>query len=78
MEGAVEFAEDVFQMPVRLGYPMHVSGLNEYVQDPAYASVVGLLLYGKDVRAQQKAAGQSRDTVSGLMKKISSWFKGEF
>ncbi|WP_372625472.1 cell division protein FtsA [Arsukibacterium sp.] len=78
MEGAVEFAEDVFQMPVRVGQPMHVSGLKEYVQDPAYASVVGLLLYGKDVRAQQKSAAQSRDPVSSLLKKISSWFKGEF
>ncbi|MDX1677676.1 cell division protein FtsA [Arsukibacterium sp.] len=78
MEGAVEFAEDVFQMPVRVGQPMHVSGLKEYVQDPAYASVVGLLLYGKDVRAQQKSAALSRDPVSSLLKKISSWFKGEF
>ena len=78
MEGAVEFAEDVFQMPVRVGQPMHVSGLKEYVQDPAYASVVGLLLYGKDVRAQQKNAALSRDPVSSLLKKISSWFKGEF
>ncbi|HAW93312.1 MULTISPECIES: cell division protein FtsA [unclassified Arsukibacterium] len=78
MEGAVEFAEDVFQMPVRVGQPMHVSGLKEYVQDPAYASVVGLLLYGKDVRAQQKNAAQNRDPVSSLLKKISSWFKGEF
>ena len=78
MEGAVEFAEDVFQMPVRVGQPMHVSGLKEYVQDPAYASVVGLLLYGKDVRAQQKSAAQSRDPVSSLLKKIGSWFKGEF
>ncbi|SNY60649.1 cell division protein FtsA [Arsukibacterium tuosuense] len=78
MEGAVEFAEDVFQMPVRVGQPMHVSGLKEYVQDPAYASVVGLLLYGKDVRAQQKNAALSRDPVSSMLKKISSWFKGEF
>jgi cell division protein FtsA len=57
---------------------MHVTGLRDYVSDPAYASVTGLLLYGKDVRSQQKAAGQSRDTVSGLFKKISSWFNGQF
>ena len=78
MEGAVEFAEDIFQMPVRLGYPMHVTGLRDYVSDPAYASGIGLLLYGKDVRSQQKAAGQSRESVSGWLKKISSWFNGQF
>jgi len=78
MEGAVEFAEDIFQMPVRLGHPAHITGLKEYVQDPAYASVVGLLLYGKDVRAQQKKAGVARESVGGFLKKVSSWFKGEF
>ncbi|MDP2714766.1 cell division protein FtsA [Rheinheimera sp.] len=78
MEGAVEFAEDIFQMPVRVGAPMHVTGLKEYVQDPAYASVVGLLLYGKDARTQQKKAVDVRDSVSSFVKRISSWFKGEF
>ncbi|MBU1308178.1 MAG: cell division protein FtsA [Gammaproteobacteria bacterium] len=78
MEGAVEFAEDIFQMPVRVGLPMHVSGLKEYVQDPAYASVVGLLLYGKDARTQQKKVADVRDSVGSFVKRISSWFKGEF
>jgi cell division protein FtsA len=78
MEGAVEFAEDIFQMPVRVGQPMHVTGLKEYVQDPAYASVVGLLLYGKDTRMQQKKTADMRDSVSSFVKRISSWFKGEF
>ncbi|MGI5308328.1 cell division protein FtsA [Rheinheimera sp. WS51] len=78
MEGAVEFAEDIFQMPVRVGQPMHISGLKEYVQDPAYASVVGLLLYGKDARAEQKKSADVRNTVSSFVKRISSWFKGEF
>ncbi len=78
MEGAVEFAEDIFQMPVRVGQPMHVTGLKEYVQDPAYASVVGLLLYSKDARTQQKKAADVRDSVGSFVKRISSWFKGEF
>jgi cell division protein FtsA len=78
MEGAVEFAEDIFQMPVRVGQPMHISGLKEYVQDPAYASVVGLLLYGKDARTEQKKTADVRSTVSSFVKRISSWFKGEF
>lgn len=78
MEGAVEFAEDIFQMPVRVGQPMHICGLKEYVQDPAYASVVGLLLYGKDARTEQKKTADVRSTVSSFVKRISSWFKGEF
>ena len=78
IEGAAEFAEDVFQMPVRLGHPMQVTGLKDYVQDPAYASVVGLLLYGQESQEQNKVANSPKDTVSSLLKKLSSWFKGEF
>ncbi|MCH8538807.1 MAG: cell division protein FtsA [Alkalimonas sp.] len=78
IEGAAEFAEDVFQMPVRLGHPMQVTGLKDYVQDPAYASVVGLLLYGQESQDQSKAGNSPKDTVSSLLKKLSSWFKGEF
>jgi len=48
MEGAVELAEEVFHMPVRLGAPYGVSGLEDVVQDPIYASTVGLLKYGRD------------------------------
>ena len=48
MTGAVEYAEQVFQMPVRVGTPVGVKGLTEYVQDPSYATAVGLLLYGME------------------------------
>ena len=43
MEGVVEFAEEVFQMPVRIAQPLPVEGLYEYVSDPSYSTVVGLL-----------------------------------
>lgn len=44
--GAVELAERVFQVPVRLGLPHHVSGLIDVIKNPIYATSVGLLLYG--------------------------------
>jgi cell division protein FtsA len=57
---------------------MQVTGLKDYVQDPAYASVVGLLLYGQESQDQSKAGTSPKDTVSSLLRKLSSWFKGEF
>src|SRR5450755_59931 len=47
MEGAVELAEEVFHMPVRLGVPQYVSGLVDVVSNPIHATGVGLLLYAK-------------------------------
>lgn len=47
MPGALELAENIFRMPVRLGIPQGVSGLSEVIHSPVYATAVGLLLSGK-------------------------------
>ncbi len=57
MPGMLEIAEDIFQMPVRLGTPVYADangrelGLTEggfasVIQDPKFATGVGLVLYG--------------------------------
>ena len=44
MEGAIELAEEIFHMPVRLGVPQNMTGLTDVVRNPIYATGVGLLL----------------------------------
>jgi len=77
MEGAVEFAEEVFQMPVRLGGPLGVKGLTEYVSDPVYATAVGLLKFGQQELAEQ-AKERSRQQQARIWTRLKSWFRGEF
>ena len=43
--GAVELAEQIFEMPVRRGVPSGLSGLMENVRDPRYSTGVGLILH---------------------------------
>lgn len=77
MEGAVDLAEEIFHMPVRLGMPQNVSGLSDIVRNPIYATGVGLLQYG--IRHE---SGHDRDSstsaVDGLLSKIKGWFQGNF
>lgn len=77
MEGAVEFAEEVFQMPVRLGGPLGVKGLTDYVSDPVYATAVGLLWFGQQELAEQ-AKERSRQQQARMWPRLKSWFRGEF
>ncbi|MEM0912750.1 MAG: cell division protein FtsA [Pseudomonadota bacterium] len=76
MEGAVEFAEEIFQMPVRVGNPHSVKGLAEYVDDPSYATAVGLLKYTMQDFNNKKQS--SKTDAESVLKRIQSWFKGEF
>jgi cell division protein FtsA len=45
MPGIVELAEQVFEMPVRLGVPEGLGGLSANVADPRFATGVGLVLH---------------------------------
>ena len=46
LRGIRELAQSIFPaMPVRIGKPQDIEGLFEELKDPAYSTVVGLLLY---------------------------------
>ena len=73
MEGAVELAEEIFHMPVRLGVPQYVDGLVDVVRNPIHATGVGLLLFGKesdDVGSENLGGG------SELFNRMKTWFQG--
>ncbi|MDP2982652.1 MAG: cell division protein FtsA [Candidatus Latescibacter sp.] len=46
LRGCAELAEQVFDMPVKIGYPKCFNGLTDINDNPAYATVLGLILYG--------------------------------
>jgi cell division protein FtsA len=78
MEGVVEFAEEVFQMPVRVAKPKGMSGLKEYVDDSTYTTVVGLLHYGMQANEQQSIESKKSEGIASITSRILAWFKGEF
>ncbi|KAF7788325.1 cell division protein FtsA [Pseudoalteromonas rubra] len=77
MKGALEVAEDIFQMPVRVGKPVGITGLTDYVDDPAYATAVGLLQYGRTLQVKN-AHRTKADAEDGWWNRITKWFQGEF
>jgi len=78
VEGAIELAESVFQMPVRLGLPQHVGGLHEVTKSPIYATGVGLLLYGQQQQYEDRPRFIANDGVKGLWARMKGWFQGNF
>jgi cell division protein FtsA len=78
MEGAIELAESVFHMPVRLGYPKYISGLVDVVRNPIYATGVGLLLFGHQHRHEHIAEMSAGSGMKGMVNRMKSWFQGNF
>ena len=79
MEGAVELAEEVFHMPVRLGSPQYVNGLMDVVRNPIHATGVGLLLYGyENIARRNRRSTPVSGSVADLWGQTKSWFQSQF
>lgn len=57
--GLIEVARKVVGLPARIGTPQRITGLVDELQSPAYATAVGLLLYGSDERTDIPSSGPS-------------------
>jgi len=78
MEGAVDLAEEVFHMPVRLGIPQYVTGLSDVVSNPMCATGVGLLLLGRENMLANQQRANVGLTFDGLWQRMKNWFEGNF
>jgi cell division protein FtsA len=77
MEGAIELAEEVFHVPVRLGMPQQVQGLSDVVRNPIYSTGMGLLLYARD-NVLPGSKGRGLSSAKGALERMRSWFQGNF
>jgi cell division protein FtsA len=78
MEGAIELAEEVFHMPVRLGVPQYVEGLSDVVRNPIHATGVGLLLYSRQALQAKAESSASKFGVTNAFDRMRAWFQGNF
>ena len=79
MEGAIELAEEVFHMPVRLGVPQYVTGLVDVVSNPIHATGVGLLLYAKaNLDVERIAPPLLSGGMKSVFERMKNWFAGNF
>lgn len=69
----LDLAEQIFDLPVRIGYPQNVDQAPDYINTPQFATGVGLVLYasknvsGRRFRIKKKGSGR-----------LTEWFKGFF
>jgi len=67
-----KLAESIFERPTRIGIPRPLEGMDEKLSDPAYATVLGLILYSCDRKVNRRA---NHRNGSGLLGEIVNWFK---
>ena len=80
LNGMVEIAEQVFDAPVRLGYPERdrFGGLVEDIQSPAWAAAAGLCLTGQRTKSAEMRASLARAQTAGGFGALVSKFRNRF
>jgi cell division protein FtsA len=76
LAGIASLGRDILKMPVRVGIPTNTIGIGDMLQDPAYATSVGLLLWGN--KYQGKKQWKQPGGFSGAILKLASQLKGLF
>ena len=72
MEGVVELAESIFQTSVRLGIPTNFKGMETILQNPIYATSIGLIEHGYKQINHELLSEQNKGFFSRLMSIIKS------
>lgn len=70
IEDIVECAKSVFGSQVRVGYPLNITGLTDYVNKPQYATVLGLLQYSHYNDSESGTSNEISETVGSLFDKV--------
>jgi cell division protein FtsA len=75
LDGGVEIAESIFNLPARLGKPRGISGLVDVVNNPMYATGVGLVIYGARNQPSKKFRIRDTNIFNRVMTRMKRWFK---
>jgi len=81
IKGTADLAREVLGMPVKIGIPAGFSGgLVREIENPAYATAVGLIYHGLKHRQTATVGGSATSTTkersfSGVARKVRAWFE---
>jgi cell division protein FtsA len=71
-----ELAKSVIGLPAQVGFPVNLGGMMDKVDDPSFATVIGLILWEKEARQNSGSIGQTVSKKTGdTVKRIKKWIE---
>jgi len=78
LSGAAELGREVLQMPVRIGAPQGVGGLMDQLGNPAFATPIGLLVWGANHLGAEPIGYTPSPSLTGGVGRVMDWLRGLF
>lgn len=78
LEGIAELGEQIFNVPVRRGCPAGVGGITDIIDNPLYATAVGLVIHGSRSRSVEHVPDSRLRRLIVYIHTIKKWFDDFF
>ena len=84
MPGCLDLAREVLGLPVQIGFPTEVDGVVDKIDDPAYATAIGLVSWGSKYEGHsykmstidvRKIVVAAKGWVKNLLRRQRCWFR---
>ncbi len=72
--GATDLARETLNLPVQIGFPQNYDGVVDKIDDPSYATAIGLLIWGS--KFDGKPYGSKSMNLKKSVGSMKKWFKG--
>ena len=72
--GVTDLARETLNLPVQIGFPQNYEGVVDKIDDPSYATAIGLLIWGS--KFEGRPHGAKAINFKKGMGSIKKWFKG--
>jgi cell division protein FtsA len=74
----VDLAEQIFDLPARIGYPRKVGGMTEMVKTPQFSTAIGLVFFGMKNESCHRFKETEEGMISRLIERMRDWFGNSF
>jgi len=74
LEHIVDLAEQIFDLPVRIGYPRKIHEAPESINSPQQATGVGLVIYASRYASGKKWRVPGKKAIGGVVGRLKGWF----
>ena len=78
LTGIVDLAEDMFNLPARIGVPKDVGGVSERVRNPRYSTAIGLLQLANTGETRKLEVHTKEEQGESIVNRFKSWLRNNF
>ena len=74
--GAIDMVREILNLPAQIGFPQNYDGVVDKIDDPAYATAIGLLIWGSRFEGRHHGGlGLKGLNLKKGLGSLKSWFK---